>query len=191
MRSAAAMLILVMGACSSSARMPEFPLEALASPHAVKCKLYFAADGTVEKYTVYVTRSAIPDWVHKLADEKLGAGQDESYEVELYADGSEVYEVRRNVGGRMLELSVRRDRTILYIERQIDEKDLIEAVRAALRGLPNFSPERYAYKESAGFGEYNIRGKIGETPYRVRIRPDGTLVAVQKQLPGSVEIITR
>ena len=166
-------------------------MQALASEHAVKGKLYLAADGTVEKYTVYVTRNGIPDWVHQMADEKIGLGTDESYEVELYADGSEVYEVRRTVEGRALELSVKRDRTLKYIERQLDETDLPEPVLATVRGVANFSAERYAIKEGPGLEEYHIRGKIGEVDHRLRVRKDGHLVAVQRQLPGAFEIAIR
>lgn len=191
MRGALAAGVMALLAACSTVRVPSFPMQALASPHAVKGKFYLAEDGTIEKYTVYVTREGIPDWVHKMADEKLGQGPDKSYEVELYADRSEVYEVRRTIGGRERELSVKRDGSLMYVETQLEEKEVPEPVRAAVAGVKGFAAETYALKEGPGLNEYQVRGKIGGVAHRVRVTPGGKIVAVQKQLPGAVEVAVR
>jgi len=169
-------------------RIPEFPMKALQSPHVMRGKLYLAADGKVEKYTVYVTKDGVPAWVHEMADEKIGKGEPHSFEVEQYDDGSNVYEVKRKVGGKLMELSVRTDRSIKYIERQLEEKDIPEAGRAVIKSVANFMPEGYFIKEGPAMAEYQIRGKIGELQHRIRLRKDGSLVAVQKFLPATFEI---
>lgn len=168
--------------------VPEFVLEACRSDHLQRAKVHIGADGRIEKYVAYVAKDAIPAWVHEMADEKIGTGQDEEYEIETYADGSEVYEVRRCVGDKSHELSVKRDRSLKYVERQLDENELPEAVRAAIRDLSDFALQRCAVKEGPNLKEYQITGKIGDRPFRARIQEDGALVALQKKIEGGFEI---
>lgn len=65
--------VAVLSACSNTT-VPQFPLQVLQSVRAVRAKACIAADGRIEKFTVYVTRDAIPDWVHSMADQELGPG---------------------------------------------------------------------------------------------------------------------
>ncbi len=172
----------------ADSQIPDFVLTAYRSEHLIRAKMYIGTDGRIEKYGAYVTKEGIPDWVHQLADEKLGQGKDEEYEIETYADGSEVFEVRRCVADKSNELSVKRDRSLKYIERQLDAGELPEAVRNTVRSISNFAADRYAVKEGPHLKECQVRGKIGDVPYRARIKEDGRLVALQNKVEGSFEI---
>jgi hypothetical protein len=169
-------------------RIPPFAFEALRSPHARSAKFTLGPDGKITKYTVYVAREALPGWTHKAADEILGRGEDVVYEVEVYDDGSEVFEITRKVNGRLRELSVRSDARLMYVERQLEAKELPAAVASALRNVDGFLPERYAVKEGPGLTEYQAWGQKDGAPHRVRLARDGRLVAVQKSLRAEFEL---
>src|SRR6185503_6705169 len=79
------------------ATLPEFARRSLASPHARKAALVVSPAGRISKSTVYVAREGIPSWAHAMADDTMGKGEDLAYEVEVYPDGSEVYEIYRKV----------------------------------------------------------------------------------------------
>ena len=81
-------------------------------------------------------REGLPDWVHEMADEKLGKGEDVEYEIEVYPDGSEVYEVYRTVDGREKQLSVKPDRTVYYIGTELNRTSPTSCARstASTRG---------------------------------------------------------
>jgi hypothetical protein len=170
------------------ARIPDFPLKALGQPSATRAGLFVSRDGAITRYTVHVGPEALPEWVSQMADERIGKGENVEYECELYPDGSEVYEIYRLIDGREKQLSVHADRTVKYLGRQMDEKELPERVGATLRGLKSFFPEKIICKEGPGFVEYHIRGRIGGAPHRVRISGDGRLIAVQKKVPAEIEL---
>jgi hypothetical protein len=174
---------------ASEARIPEFPLKALSSPAAIKAGLFVSKDGTLLRYAVDVGREGVPDWLHAMADEKIGKGEDVVYEAELYPDGSEVYEVYRMIGGKEVQLSVdHRDRSVKYIGTQLVEKQLPEKIRATLGGVDGFEAEKIIFKEGPRFAEYHVKGKIGGVPHRVRIGGDGKLLSVQRRIPAEIEV---
>lgn len=172
----------------SRARIPDFPMKALTSPSAVRASFFVSRDGTITRYAVHVGPEELPDWITKMADEKLGRGQDLDYEAELYPDGSEVYEIYRRVDGREMQLSVHADRSIKYIGRELDPKELPEKVAASMRGVKGFIAEKCIYKEGPKFSEVHIKGSVGGLPHRVRISGDGRLLSIQRRLPGEIEV---
>jgi hypothetical protein len=172
----------------AKARIPDFPMKALSHPSASRAGFFVSRDGTIMRYTVHVGPDAIPEWVSKMADERIGKGEDLEYEIELYPDGSEVYEIYRSVDGREKQLSVHADRSVKYIGRQTEEKDLPDKVGATLRGIKAFGPEKIIFKEGPKFSEVHVRGRIAGVPHRVRISGDGRLIAVQKKVPAEVEL---
>lgn len=173
---------------ASKARIPEFPMKALASPGATHASFFVSRDGTITRYAVHVGPEGLPEWIPRMADEKIGKGEDLAYEVELYPDGSEVFEIYRKVGGREKQLSVHADRKIKYLGTQVEEKDLPENVGASLRGVKGFVMSKGILKEGPGFAEYHFSGRMGDTPHRVRLSGDGRLLSVQRKVAAEVEV---
>ena len=171
------------------ARVPEFALKALTSPSATQAGVFIAKDGAITRYAVHIGKEAVPEWLHAMADEKIGKGEDLAYEAEIYPDGSEVYEIYRKIGGKEKQLSVaHRDRSVKYIGTQMDVKELPEKVQATLKGIQGMAAEKVLFKEGPNFAEYHIRGLAGAVPCRVRIGREGTLIAVQRRIPGEFEV---
>ena len=170
------------------ARIPDFPMKALAQPTASRAGLFVSRDGTITRYAVHVGPEVFPEWVSKMADERIGKGEDLDYECELYPDGSEVFEIYRMIDGREKQLSVHADRSVKYLGRQLDEKDLPDRVGATLRGIKAFAPEKIIFKDGPKFAEYHIRGRIASVPHRLRISSDGRLLSLQRKIPAEVEL---
>jgi hypothetical protein len=173
---------------SSKARIPDFPMKALAGPGARRANFFVSKDGTITRYAVHVGPEALPEWITRMADEKIGKGEDLDYEVELYPDGSEVFEVYRRVDGRERQLSVHADRSVKYIGQEFDPKELPDKVRAALRGVKGFITEKCVFKEGPKFAEVHIKGSLGGSPHRLRLSADGRLLSLQRRLPGEIEV---
>jgi hypothetical protein len=195
--SIALALILIAGSLAawqsqeSRARIPDFPMKALASPGASRANFFISRDGTITRYAVHVGPEALPDWITKMADEKIGKGNDLDYEVELYPDGSEVYEIYRRVDGREMQLSVHADRSVKYVGRELDPKELPEKVAAAMRGVKGFIAEKCIFKEGPKFAEVHIKGSLGGSPHRIRLSGDGRLLSLQRRLPGELEVVVQ
>ena len=192
--SIALTLTLIAGALAAwqsqetKARIPDFPMKALAMQGATRANFFISKDGTITRYAVHVGPEAMPEWITTMADEKIGKGEDLEYEMELYPDGSEVFELYRRIDGREKQLSVHADKTVKYLGRQVDEKDLPDKVGATLRGIRAFAPEKIVVKEGPKFSEVHVRGRIAGVPHRVRISGDGRLISVQKKVPAEVEL---
>ena len=192
--SIALTLALIAGALAAwqsqemKARIPDFPMKALAMPGATRANFFISKDGTITRYAVHVGPEAMPEWMTRMADEKLGKGEDLAYEMELYPDGSEVYEVYRRVDGREKQLSVHADQSMKYVGKEMDPKELPEKVGAALRGVKGFIAEKCLFKEGPKFAEYHVKGSLGGTPHRVRLSGDGRLLSVQRKVPGEFEV---
>lgn len=170
------------------ARIPEFPMKALASPAATKAGVFISKDGTITRYAVHLGREAMPEWIHAMADEKIGKGEDLTYEAELYPDGSEVYEIYRKVGEKEKQLSIHRDRSLKYLGTQLEERELPDKVRTTVKGVKGFTVEKCIFKEGPSFAEYHLRGMIGGVHHRIRIAPDGNLIAIQRRIPAEFEV---
>lgn len=169
--------------------IPEFVLTALQSNGALRVKLYIAKDGTLRKSAVYVTKESVPTWVHEMADEKLGKGEDESYEVEQYADGQQVYEVTRKVDGVSQELAITIDKSVLYLERKLPENELPEKVATALKGLENFTMEEAESKTyTDGRQEFEVEGKQGEVHVVLQLSTEGEIVGQSRKLTATIAV---
>jgi len=173
---------------SALLKMPAFPWRALSSPLARKASLWTTPDGRLSRYTVGVDKSALPDWVPAMADARLGRGPDLECEIELYPDGSEVYEIYRKVDGRDRQISVKADRSLYYVGTEQDAGKLPEAVAAAIRGLKDVVVEHCMLKEGPQVAEYHLRATVEKAPCRIRVSKDGALVAVQRRIPAEVEV---
>lgn len=175
-------------ASKEQGKLHPFIAKALASPHALKSNLFVSEEGRVVRSSVHVSKGGLPDWVHAMADEKIGRGDDLEYEIEVYPDGSEVYEVYRKIDGQERQLSVRPDRTIYYIGSEIESERLPKAVSDTLGKLENFKTASCVSKEGATFHEYHVKGTLDGHPVRARVAKDGRLISVQKLLPSEVEV---
>lgn len=172
-------------------RLHPFILKALSSPYAIKSNSFVSADGKIVRSSVHVKREGLPDWVHQMADEKLGKGEDVEYEVEVYPDGSQVYEVYREIDGLLKQLSVKPDRTVYYTGTEHSKESLPEAVSSGLATLKGFKVRRCVEKSGPTFFEYHVKGKMDGTEYRARIGKDGRLIALQRVIPGAIELESR
>jgi hypothetical protein len=173
---------------SSLLQLPAFPWKVLSSPHARKANLWTTADGRLSRYSVVVDKAALPDWVPAMADARLGRGPDLECEIELYPDGSEVYEIYRKIDGRERQLSVKADRSLYYVGTEQDPGKLPDAVAAAIRGLKDVVVEHCLLKEGPQVAEYHLRASVEKAPCRIRVSKDGALLAVQRKIPGEVEV---
>jgi len=173
-------------------RIPEFTMKAMAAPTASKVGLFIAKDGAITRYSVHLGREDVPIYLHSMADEKIGKGEDIAYEAEIYPDGSEVYEIYRRINGKEKQLSVQhRDRSVKYIGTQLEEKEVPEKVQATLKTIKGFRVEKVIYKEGPRFAEYHVKGSMAGTPHRVRIGRDGNLLTVQRRITGDYEVVVQ
>jgi hypothetical protein len=171
------------------ASVPEFARRALVSPNARKADLFISPAGRISKSSVVVSREGIPSWVVAMADGSMGKGEDLAYEVEVYPDGSEVYEVYRRVEGQERQLSVRADnRKIFYLGVELKEDELPASVKDALARFKDFRPEKRVRKEGPAFYEIHVKGERNGVPCRMRFARDGTLLAAQKRVPAEIEV---
>jgi hypothetical protein len=163
-------------------------MDALSSPHALRGKLYVSRDGTVERSKVFLKREGMPEWTHEVADAKLGKGEDLSYEIEVYGDGTEVFEISRRVGGKPMKVSLKRDRQVRYVETTAERKSLPAPVSAALEKIEGFQADEFRRRDSEKGAEYHVRGSIAGVPHRARIRADGTLQSLDRPIAAEMEV---
>ena len=169
-------------------KFSKFITDALNSPHALKGKLYVSRDGTVERSKVYLKKEGLPDWTHQVADEKLGKGEDIAYEVEVYGDGTEVFEIARMVKGKPKKLSLRRDRQVRYVESIVDRTSVPAPVLATVTKIEGFHVGEFHHREGEHLSEFHARGTISGVPHRAQIRADGSLLSLSRPLPAEMEV---
>lgn len=172
----------------TDAKLPKFIMDALSSPHALKAKLYVGKDGTIDRSKVFLARAGAPDWIHAVADEKLGKGEELSFEAEVYADGTEVFEAVRRIDGKPKKISVRRDKTVRYVETTVDRASVPAEVAATLAKLEGFQADEWRRREGDNLSEFHVRGSVVGIPHRARLRADGTLMSVDKHLAAELEV---
>lgn len=177
-------------AADSGGRVPGFTMKALTSPHVHEANFFVSSDGTIVRSTAYLKRKGIPDWVHAMADEKIGKGEDVAFEVEVYPNGTEVFEIYRTIGGNKKQLGVTADRKVYYLGTEHPKDDLPAAVSGAVGKMKGFEVERCMAKEGPTFFEYHVRGTLDGNSDRARIGKDGRLIALQRRIPADVEIET-
>lgn len=174
-------------------RVPEFPWAALKGPHAVKVKVYVAPDGSFAKWTVHVTRAGMPEWVHPIADQELGKGEDVEYEVEQYASGDTVYELTRRVGGKRIEVSLRStDHKRVYIERKDLELDALPApVKQAVASVAGFVAKACSTKTyvSPASTLHEVEGELAGAPYTIFVTPEGKITVRRTTLTAEVKVM--
>ena len=173
---------------SSGPKFPKIIMEALGSPHALKGKIYVSRDGSIERSKVYLKREGVPDWALAVADEKLGKGDDIAYEVEVYSDGTEVFEIARLVKGKPKKISILRDRQIRYVESIVDKSAVPAPVSATLAKIEGYHVGEIHYREGEKISEYHVRGTISGIPHRALIRADGSLQSLSRHLAAEMEV---
>jgi hypothetical protein len=169
-------------------RLPEFVWKALSSPSARKANLWTGIQGEILRYTVYVDRSMMPDWIHAMADERIGKGEDVEYELEVYPDGSQVYELYRKSAGLEKQLSVKADQSLYYIGIEHPADKLPEAVASALRDLKDLKVDKCVLKEGPQVAEYHLKGTRDGVPCRIRVSKSGKVLAVQRKISADIEV---
>ncbi|HEX7897521.1 MAG TPA: hypothetical protein VF950_07155 [Planctomycetota bacterium] len=164
-----------------------FIAKALASPHAIRSNFFVTAEGKIIRSSVVLKKEGLPGWVHDMADQKLGKGEDLEYEAEVYPDGSQVYEVYRRIDGREKQMSVRVDGTLFYIGTEHPVSALPPAVSGALAMIPGFEAKQCVSKEGPAFHEYHVKGAREGGEFRARVGKDGRLIALQRRVPSTTE----
>jgi hypothetical protein len=168
--------------------VPAYILEGLKKPGAEKAKVYVDSAGHLVKYEVYIDCKGVPEWVMKMADDKLGQGESRPCEMERYADGDEVYEVTRIVEGKERELSVKTNQTLKYIERSMTPEELPEAIKATVAKVAGFQLEEAAFKEGPMLTLFVLKGKKEGRAYRLEIQKGGELSRESQILQGEVVV---
>lgn len=171
--------------------MPEYQLSNARSAGAVGGTVFISESGVPERYVIGVTRDVFPGWVWAIVDDKLGKGYDDECAVEEEPDGWRVFHVKRIVNRRTMQIGIVHDRTIRYIEREVEEKDVPEAVRKRAMSLLPFRVEYYAIRDSNAAREFRAYGTVVDTRHIVSMRADGSLVEVRKLIPGQLQVTTR
>lgn len=191
--SAAALAATLAAGCASAPEpaapaLPAHVVEAMQAPTARSAKLYVGADGALDKVVAYVDRSAVPEWVHQMADAQLGAGEPDEFEVEQYADGTRTYEVTRTIDGRKAEMSVTVDKALRYVERELAADAVPPAIRQAADGLEGVTVERIEEKKGEGIDQYEVVGKAGAFEVRVSLTPSGEILSYARRLPAVIQL---
>lgn len=191
MLSVGALLLAASCAPSTPLLNPEMRRK-IADGQVKKMKLYVDADGTVSKRSLYVTPDAVPSWVSTFADERIGKGSNEYFELEWYAESPDlrVYEVTRTIRGKKAEVSVGENRQLRYIEREIDRSALPSGVRSAVGVLAGFKPTEFEEKKGPGIEEYQVEGMWNGRETSFTYGPDGTLLRKQLVVMTEVEMTT-
>lgn len=196
MRIGLALLLFGLVGCAGApeprpAALPGFVVDALQGPEALRAKLYVAEDGVIEKVVAYVGRDAIPAWVHTLADEKLGAGEDREFEIEEYADGTRTYEVTRTIDGRKAELSATVDKKLRYTEVELAPEAVPAPVKATADGMAGVTVLRIERKQGPGIDHFEVVGTEGEREVRVEVDGAGMVLSKARRLPAVVQLTVR
>lgn len=161
----------------------------IAAGHVKKVKLYVDADGKVVKRSLYVTPNAVPAWVSKFADDTIGKGGSEYYELEWYADSPnlKVYECTRLIKGSKVEVSVNEHQQLRYIEREIAVSDLPAAVKSAARELKGFRITEVEEKKGPAYMQYELEGMEGGTEVSYTFDPSGKLLSKHLSVPAELQ----
>ena len=168
--------------------LPTYPLAPLSAGQAEGMKIYAGPDGTIEKFSMYVTADAIPQWAVELADKEIGAGEVESFEIEQYADGRQTFEITRKIDGVKVEISVSTDKKVNYIERAMTLEQLPAPVQAAVKGIEGLTVEEIESRKGEGMETYEVEGKIGSMTHGFLYSADGKPLERTRQIPGKLKV---
>ncbi len=179
--------------CAPTPLLNDGMKQEIAAGRVKSMKLYVDSNGNVEKRSLYVTRSAVPDWVVTMANEKIGPGSNEYFELEWYAEAPNmrVYEVTRTIKGKKVEVSMNEHKQLRYIEREISSASLPAKVKAAVNSLSGFKVEEYEEKTGEGFHYYQVEGMQNGAEITYTYDADGMLLKTQRIIPTKLEVTTR
>lgn len=159
------------------ARIPDFVWKAAKSQETQKIEMKIGPCGKLARVSATVAKANIPEWVLKLADDKIGKGEDKSFEVEVDDQGEEVYEVTRNINGLEVELSAKaKSQTFKYIERQVQWEVLPAPIRAEVEKMSGFQTKEAGMKEGPGIKEFEIEGRWNDAEYSLYFDEAGKLL---------------
>jgi len=157
-----------------------------------RARFYLDAQGRVAKVALYVSAAELPGWVIPLADAKIGAGQNDTYEVEHYADLGLAYEVTREVNGSRKEISFGADQRVLYTEEAVERDALPQAVRDQIAQLEASGAtfKRSVKKTTDGVVSLHVRMTQGDREHRLTFDEAGALRERGLDIPAHVLITT-
>lgn len=168
--------------------IPEFVMQPLHSQKVHKAKVYTHADGSFRKFSIYVDATSLPAWVITIADEKIGKGEPKSCEIEQYQDGTKVYEVTRIIDGKAVEIAIKEDRTVHYLEKQLFEEELPATIKAAIAKLTGFVFQEAEVKEISNAKLYEIEGTMGDAWWSFEIDEKGEIKRRTLLLPAKLAV---
>jgi hypothetical protein len=165
------------GQTVTRAGLPEFVMPPLKAQNVEKVKLYLRPDGSFRKFSVYAARQeALPEWVSLLADEKIGKGESKEFEIEQYENGDQCYELTRVINGKSVEMSVKLDRSVGYLEKQIAPEEIPAPVKAAIDKIEGFQLQEAEVKEAGAKKTYEVEGKIKDAAWEIELDDSGQIL---------------
>jgi hypothetical protein len=176
-----------------AAGLPKTLTELLASGKARKARIYLDASGRVVKASLYVQAADLPDWVLPLAETTIGAGSEDSYEVEYYEGIGMAYEVTRQVEGVRREVSFGEDKRVLYTEVLVERDALPQPAKDAItQAEASGATFKRSVKKSVTGGDEQLQVRLisGENEHRLVFTLAGELLSRSLDTPARVEITT-
>ncbi len=157
-----------------------------------KIKLFFDAEGRPIKQAVYHRDfKLMPEAVRKTVEAEAPGGELIAAESELYAGVGRVFEVEVKLpDGRELEVSVKEDGTLYYVERKLDPKLLADSVRATVEAtVPGGTIDEVETKKGPDMDVtlLEVIDPQGVQHY-LRFAPGGKLVGHTLRFTAQVEV---
>lgn len=157
-----------------------------------KIKLFFDAEGRPTKQSVYHRDfTLMPEAVRKTVEAEAPGGELVAAESELYTGVGRVFEVEVKLpDGRELEVSVKEDGTLYYVERKQDPKLLGDSVRATIEAtVPGGTVDEVETKKGPDmdFTLIEVIDPQGAQHY-LRFAPGGKLVGHTLRFTAQVEV---
>lgn len=155
-------------------------------------RVYFQGDGAVRKTSVYHSdASRIPAAVMALVQERYPGATPRYYEHELYTDDGYVYEVDfKTANGEEIEVSVKEDGTLKYIESYIDADKVPEAIKATVASkVPGGTIGDVEVKEGPGLYEVSVEvATDGAGEHHLTFSRENALLRHAIRYPAFIEI---
>jgi len=185
-----AIFSLALAGCASTAPASLDPRSLDAMRAGTKAELHLAQGGQVTKVEVYqLGPGQTPEAIRKLAEEQLKGGQIKSYEYEILADGSEVFEVEAVMpDGLTCEVSGGRDGKLAYKECQVAIDKAPDAIKKAALAVIDGEIVEVEHKQGQGLDEYSVEIRHGGALHKIKLTPAGQVIAHLLKVPAEIVV---
>lgn len=151
----------------------------------------FDESGKVLGADAEIDVNAVPPNIRELADKAYPGGEQVAAERE-YGDGKVMWEVVKKIDGRLFEILLTDDGTVVGGEEALAEKDwpaaVVEGARKAVPDADIEALER-VWGPEAHFGEdYHVKFMKNGDSLRVGVSEKGDVVRIVRRIPGQVRV---